>query len=384
MSQEAIKELLGRMRHRYRRAGKAYKGRLLDEFCDYTGYSRKYACKLLNSSAPKRKASAGRKKVYNEEVKQVLKVIWLTSDQLCSKLLKPVIALYLPGYERLYGPLDEALKEKLLRISPATIDRLLRPERLARMRSRRARIRNPVREAVPLRCEAWDVEGPGWMEFDTVAHCGGSMRGNFVWTLTGTDIFSGWTECRAVWNRGAQAVRTGFGEMEKDIPFALRGADFDNGSEFLNWHLHDYLLKREKPVEMTRSRPYHKNDNAHVEQKNFTHVRRLLGYERFEEHELVEKINRIYEVWIPFKNFFAATFRLKEKQRVGAKYKRAFEVPRTPYQRLMESDRIAPETRKRLRDQFEALDPFELKAELERRLKEVFTHETRERKVSSF
>lgn len=377
MSQESIKELLMRMKPRYAKAGRGYKGRLLGEFCDYTGYSRKHACKLLNGSLPPRRNPPGRKKTYDGEVKEVLKAIWLASDQLCSKLLKPVMGDYLRGYERVHGPLEAGLRAKLEAISPASIDRLLAGEKVdaSRWQAKR-RINNPVRDLTPLRCEPWAVGEPGWIEADTVAHCGGSMAGSFTWSLTCTDIVSAWTVCRAIWNCGAHGVKERFGQLEPELPFAVLGVDTDNGGEFLNWPLHDYFREREQPVELTRSRAYRKNDNAHVEQKNSTHVRRLLGHDRFEDPRLVELIDALYtEAWNPYKNFFSPTFRLKEKKQVGGKYIKRYEKPKTPCQRLMESAHITKEVKAELKRQYESLDPFELKQDIERRLKEIFEFE---------
>jgi hypothetical protein len=373
MSQLATKELLSQVRQRYTKAGRTYKTRLLDEFCKNTGYSRKHACKLLNGSLPKRKARPGRKKVYDDKVKHVLKEVWMASDQLCSKLLKPVLKDYLRSYERKHGELSQELKSKLGSISPATMDRLLSSEKVENSLWRKKRLYNPVREKTPVRCEQWDVQKAGWIEADTVAHCGGSMAGSFVWTLTCTDIRTGWTECRSVWNKGGFNVKERFKEIEATLPFALLGVDTDNGSEFLNYHLNDYLCKREVPVQVTRSRPYHKNDNAHVEQKNFTHVRRLLGYDRLEDPGLVELVNALYcEAWVDYKNFFAPTFRLKSKMQIGGKYIKHYENPQTPYQRLITDSAVSKKAKKELKKRYESLDPFSLKEDIERRLKDIF------------
>lgn len=376
MSQLAIEELLNQVKRRYTNAGRKYKSKLLDEFCENTGYSRKHACKLLNGSLPVRKSRPGRKKVYDEEVKRVLIEIWMGSDQLCSKLLKAVMGDYLRSYERKHGTLNSELKGKLKSISPATMDRLLSSERVETSLWRKRRLYNPVREQTPVRCEQWDVQNAGWIEADTVAHCGGSMAGSFVWTLTFTDIRTGWTECRGVWNKGGLAVKNRFEEIEAQLPFELLGVDTDNGSEFLNHHLYDYLRKRPQPVEVTRSRPYHKNDNAHVEQKNSTHVRRLLGFDRFEDPRMVELVNALYcEAWLDYKNFFAPTFRLESKTQVGGKYIKRYEKPRTPYERLMTDPAVSEEIKARLEKRYNSLDPLTLKEDIERRLKEIFEFE---------
>ena len=216
------------------------------------------------------------------------------------------------------------------------------------------------------------MKGPGWFEADTVAHCGNSLAGDFIWSLTFTDIWSGWTEMRAVWNRGAEGVVAGITEMEQELAFPVLGFDSDNGSEFLNHHLWRYFARRRRPVKFTRSRPYHKNDNAHVEQKQWTHVRQLLGYDRLEDRRLVEPINALYTgPWSQFHNFFCPSVKLKTKERIGAKYRRRYDKPQTPYQRLVASRRVAKEAKKTLREVYESLDPFELKERIEKGLKTI-------------
>jgi hypothetical protein len=218
---------------------------MVDEFCVNTGHERKYAIKLLNGSRMGRMRRGGPKRIYDEEVKEALKAIWLISDQLCSKLLKPVMELYLKSYERRHGRLKATVREKLLRISPASMDRVLASERVAEAKwRRRPKPCNGVRKIVPIHEGPWTVKEPGWLEADTVPHCGGSMAGCFVWSITYTDIDTGWTECRAVWNRGAVGVLEQTRQVEQTLPFALLGFDVDNGGEFLNWHLHRYLHER--------------------------------------------------------------------------------------------------------------------------------------------
>jgi hypothetical protein len=200
---------------------------------------------------------------------------------MCSKRLKAALPIWLPFYEQAHGALAPEVREKLLRISPAAIDRLLRKVRARYPRKGLSGTRAgpaALKHKIPVRTDNWDIDRPGFLEADAVAHCGSSLAGNFVWSLTFTDILSQWTENRAVWNKGAKDVVARVQEVEGELPFALLGFDVDNGSEFLSWHLCRYFLERPSPVEFRRSRPYKKNDQAHVEQKNWTHVRQLLGY----------------------------------------------------------------------------------------------------------
>lgn len=206
-----------------------------------------------------------------------------------------------------------------------------------------------------------------------MAHCGNSMAGNFVWSLTFTDLYSGWTENRAIWNKGAEGVVSRVQEMERVLPFLLKGFNCDNGSEFLNHHLRGYLQDRKRPVEFTRSRPYKKNDNAHVEQKHWTHVRHLFGYSRFEKPRMVDAMNDLYEnEWSLFQNFFCPSFKLESKVRINSKYRRRYETPKAPYQRLVESPHVPEKNKRELRKRFRALNPFHLKAAIERKLEAVF------------
>jgi hypothetical protein len=303
-----------------------------------------------------------------------LKFIWLKSEQMCSKRLKVALPLWLPFYERRQGRLAPALRQKLLQISPASMDRLLKKTR-ARYPGKGLCGTRPARllkVQIPIRTDNHDIDRPGFLEADTVAHCGTSMAGSFIWSITFTDIVSQWTENRAVWNKGAVEVLREVRDLEKALPFALLGFDVDNGSEFLTFHLWRYLLDRPHPVPMTRSRAYRKNDQAHVEQKNWTHVRQLLGYQRLEQHELIPLINDLYQSWALLRNFFCPTLKLRSKIRKGSKTLRRYFPPQTPFQRLIESPHLSQEQKQTLQDQYQLLNPFELKEQVEKKLKLVF------------
>ena len=227
------------------------------------------------------------------------------------------------------------------------------------------------------KADFWDVSTPGYLEADTVAHCGTSMAEDFVWSLTVTDIYSGWTESRSLWNKGATGVVEQIKDIENKLPFPLLAFDSDNGSEFLNMHLIRYFSDRSKVIPFTRSRPYHKNDNAHVEQKNWIHVRQLLGYKRLENPDVVSLINDLYKnEWSIYQNHFVPTFKLLEKQKINSRYQRLYETPVTPYQRLMDSDYISPEKKYYLRKLHLSLNPYQLKREKERKLKLIFSLNT--------
>jgi len=377
MSKECNKskrEYLLAIWERYQRVGRRFKSKILDEFCAVCGYQRKYAIGLLGRKPRVRRKKPGPARQYDGAVLAPLKRIWLACEQLCSKRLKVALPLWLPFYEQEYGALPEGVRQKLLRMSAASMDRLLQPERVRYPGKRLCGTRpgGTLRHLIPIRTDNDDVDRPGYLEADTVAHCGSSLAGDFIWSLTLTDIYSQWTENRAVWNKGAHGVLQQIKAVEGGLPFELLGFDVDNGSEFLAYHLWRYLVDRPRPVPLTRSRPYRKNDQAHVEQKNWTHVRQLLGYERLEQAELVPLINDLYRDWGLLHNFFCPNLKLRSKQRRGGKTIRKYYPPQTPYQRLMESETVSPQQKEKLRKQFEELNPLRLKKQIEQQLKMVF------------
>jgi hypothetical protein len=379
MSLSAKREALARIHGRYQRAGRKHKQVILDEFCATCGYHRKAAVRLLNRPrriAPPRRS--GPKIVYDRAlVLPVLKAVWLASDQLCSKLLKAALPHWLEHHERRTAPLPEAFKEKLLAISPAQIDRLLRPSRLQHPKKGLSATRpgTILRHAVPTRGSPPDTSRPGSVEADTVAHCDDSTEGDYVNSLTFTELFSGWTENRAIWNKSGEAVLTQLRELETTVPYVMKDFHTDNGGEFLNWALHRHLTGRAVKLPWTRSRAYRKNDNAHCEQKNWTHVRQLFGHDRFGHPELVPLMNELYrQEWSQFTNHFKPTFKLIKREKQAGKTKRIYETqPKTPYQRLLESPDVAQDAKTRLRAEHAILDPFALKKNIETKLQKFFT-----------
>jgi hypothetical protein len=355
MSLSAKREALARIHGRYSRAGRPHKARILDEFCATCGYHRKAALRLLNrplpTAPPKR---SGPKLIYDPvEVLPVLKAVWLASDQLCRKLLQAALPEWLEHHQRRSAPLPEAFKKKLLAISPAQIDRRLRPARVQHLKKGLSATRpgTLLRHAVPTRPGSPNTTRPGSVEADTVAHCDDSTEGDYVNSLTFTELFSGWTENRAVWNKSAEAVLVELKALEKIVPFEMKDFHTDNGGEFLNWALHRHLTGRALKLPWTRSRAYRKNDNAHCEQKNWTHVRQLFGHDRFAHPELVALMITLYaQEWSQFTNHFKPTFKLLRREKQNGKTKRIYEKqPQTPYQRLLASPDIPAATKARLR-----------------------------------
>ena len=379
MGKNARQAYLKAIRLRYSRAGKKAKTKVLDEFCAVCGYHRKYAIRLLNrSSKPRQQRRVGRKPIYAApELLTALKRIWFACDQMCSKKLKAAIPLWLPFYETAYKPVTLETRRKLISVSAATIDRLLKPVRLTHGRRGLGGTKpgTLLKNQIPIRTHFWDVSQPGFLEADTVAHCGNSLAGDFVWSLTMTDIHTTWTENRATWNKGAQGVVAQIQDIEAHLPFALQGFDCDNGSEFLNYHLIRYFTDRPKTVAFTRSRPYKKNDNAHVEQKNWSHVRQLFGYDRFEDKALLPLMNNLYtNEWSLYQNHFCPSMKLIEKQRINSKYRKKYDAPQTPFHRVLASDHVSNEIKEDLKAVHQSLNPFILKRNIEKKLRVIFKH----------
>lgn len=372
------KSYLRDVKQRYLHANKQDKFNILNEFCTICGYHRKYAIRLLNTDPSKKIKpihKPGRKSVYNdEEFLTALATIWFATDQMCSKLLVVAIPEWLPFYEQEYGKLSEVNHYKLLQISARSIDRALKPKRLTHPKGKSGtKPGTMLKNQIPIRAGEWKETEPGFMEADTVAHCGNSLSGDFVWSLTMTDIATGWTDCRATWGKGSLGVLDQIKSIEATLPFPLRGFDCDNGSEFLNQHLLRYFTDHKNKPSFTRSRPYKKNDNAHVEQKNWTHVRRLLGYDRIEDKRLVAQINDLYSnEYSQLLNHFNPNFKLLEKTKIGSKYQKKYDRPATPYARLLESKHVDEQTKQAMVELHKTLNPFRLQAQIQVKLKRIF------------
>lgn len=368
------KEYLAAIRERYRTAGRRAKTAILDEFCAVCKYSRKYAIRLLARRKRRPPRRRGPQPVYDGAVLEHLKRLWRATDQMCSKRLVCTIPEWLPFYEIEHGILDPAVRAKLLKLSPATCDRLLAPVR-ARLKAKGKCTTRPgrlLRSVIPIRPDKATMDRPGFIEADTVAHCGSSLEGQFAWSITYTDIKSGWTDNRAVWGHGAQGVVDQTRDMEASLAFPIIAFWSDNGSEFLNDHLWRYFADRKTPIRFARSRPYKKNDNAHVEQKNWTHVRQLFGYDRIDRPELVPVMNNIYQLWGLYQNHWAPARRLLTKTRVNSRWVKTYDVPTTPYRRLLGSPHITADAKQTLKTVHKTLNPFHLKKDIEKKLRQLF------------
>lgn len=363
ITKETRRQLVLAVGERYRGANREDKERILTEFVATTGYHRKHAIRILNDARARLPESTPpiRLRLYDEAAREALVTIWEASDRVCGKRLKALLPTLVAALER-HGhmQLDDAVRRSLMVMSAATIDRALAGQRSAR---RRPRTKPSVRSAIPVRTFAdWKDPLPGFLEIDLVAHGGPSAAGSFVHTLTMTDISSGWTECLPLLVREASLVVEGLEGMRLAMPFALRGIDSDNGSEFVNEALVKYC--KEHDVEFTRSRPHRKNDQAWVEQKNGAVVRRMVGYGRLEGIAGVEALARLFSASRLFVNFFQPSFKLAEKTRVGARVSKRYHPPETPAARLLTSTAISDAMKDRLRATLLTLDPLRLLDEI--------------------
>jgi 5S rRNA maturation endonuclease (ribonuclease M5) len=287
-----------------------------------------------------------------------------------------MLPIWLPGYVELFGELSLEVTNALRKISPPTIDRILKPIRFHYTKRGRSTTKpgTLLRKQIPIKTNQWDESRPGFLEADTVAHCGNSTSGMYANTIDFVDIATGWTEQRAVWGKGESGVLEQIKNIEKTLPFPILGFDCDNGGEFLNQHLLRHFTERKQPVQFTRSRAYHKDDNAHIEQKNWTHIRQWLGYDRLYKKNVVPPLNNLYtKEWRLFHNFFCPSVKLVAKERIGSKTIKRHDPPKTPYQRIMDSPHIQESVKLSLSKQLENLNPFLLRKIMDKKMKKIFS-----------
>ena len=373
MQQRARWEYLQAIHGRYRAATRREKGRILDECCKVTGFHRKYALRRLNGpppgAAPPRRRP--RAVTYGAEVIQALRVIWEAAGYPWSVRLKALLPTWLPWAQRRLR-LSAAVCGRLRQLSPRQMDRRLGPVKrtLKTRRYGRTKPGTLLTQHIPIKTDRWDVAIPGFTEIDLVAHAGGRGDGEFAHSLNVTDIHTTWNETRAVLGRGELAVQAALAEIRRGLPFPLRGIDSDNGSEFINAHLYRYCQAHE--IQFTRGRPYKKDDNAHVEQKNWTHVRKLVGYHRYDTAAAVAALNDLYRHELGlFQNLFLPSVKLRRKERVGSRVRRYYDAPRTPLERLQACPEAEPTAVSRLGRLRDHLDPFVLSATIDRKLERL-------------
>ena len=375
MSRGSIREYAEAVKKRYREASRREKGAILGEFERVTGYHRKAIIRLLARDHGPPGERRGRPRRYGREVVGALRLAWQAADRLCGKRLRPFLPELVEALVR-HRELDvpAEVSKQLGEISAATIDRLLGPYRGKGMRRPLSTTRpgSLLKRSIPIRTFAdWDEAVPGFLEVDLVAHCGESTEEFYLTTLCGVDIATGWVECQGVWGKGQERVGGAVHRVSQRLPFPLLGLDSDNGSEFINHHLYDYCQRH--GITFTRSRPYKKNDSCHVEQKNWTVVRRLVGYDRYNSKAAFEQLGRVYQHLRLYINFFQPTMKLKHKTRQGARVHKLYDDARTPYRRLLESAVLTPERRQNLDKLYRSLNPALLLEKINQELETLWT-----------
>jgi hypothetical protein len=372
MSTASRREYLRVLSERYRKSvSKKERSQILDEGETNTHLHRKSLIRALQRD-PEREPGLpplGRPRRYSSLCTELLKQLYRASEYACSDKLRSMMPRLLEQWKK---PLDVALIEEVMRMSPASIDRYLREYRGIERRRRNSSTRPGSRlfkQLVPLKSLGTTALRPGYLQCDTVAHGGETTAGEFIFSLTMTDEKCGWTENRSCFGKHAKSVLPQIQSAHDSLPFDLVAMNVDNGSEFLNHRVYEYFKwlaeKKVVPFPMTRSRAYRKNDNCHVEQKNWTHVRQLFGYDRLEHKELVPLMNEIYRVQNLLSNFFVPQYKLKSKVRIGAKIKKTYDAPKTPYERLLEDSHVSDEQKKKLRETYATLNYFDLQAQRE-------------------
>jgi len=375
------------MAEEYKRSTKKSKGEILDTLIELTGYNRSYAARVLRRRArtvvlgrgvvdgvkvtlvedERTKRRRKRRRIYGKDVLVALQKVWVICDGICGKRLAPYLVEIVPTLERLGElTLAEETRRKLIGISPATIDRMLAPARKRYQLRARSQTKpgTLLKHQIPIRTSGdWDELRPGFVEIDLVSHEGGNARGDYAYTLDATDVCTAWTETEAVRNRSQMYVFDGLEKALARFPFAICGIDSDNGSEFINNHLFRYCGN--KGIMFTRSRPYRKNDNCFVEQKNYSIVRRAVGYRRYDTPSELETLNALYAVLRLYTNYFQPSMKLIEKTRSGSKVRKKYDKAKTPYRRVLESDGVPEAAKEELKTAYVTLNPVRLGREID-------------------
>ena len=372
MSLKSKRELLETIKPRYLKANKPEKQKMLDEFTRATGYHRKYAIRVLKNQEQvqnrlKRKTKTY-KTIYRGKVVQALEQIWEIYGQICSKRLQPFLPEALKVLERCQEmEFSKDTKELLLKISSASIDRCLRPIRIQSAHGlSTTKPGSLLKNLIPVQTfTEWDVEQPGFMEIDLVAHCGNTSEWQYLNTLTCTDLATGWTDVTALLHRSQAMVSAAICHMRQRLPFPLLGIDSDNGSEFINELLYRYC--QDEKITFTRSCPYQKNDQAHVEQKNWSVVRHTVGYDRWETEQELTLLENIYQDLRYYINFFQPSFKLLAKERIGKRTIKRYDPAKTPYQRVLERPDISLQAKARLTYLYLKLNPAELRRRIDQK-----------------
>lgn len=382
MNMHTKHELTGIVAGRYLISDRREKKKILDEFCLSTGYNRKYAIEKLRGFAlePKRKKEVPgkhkrvREKFYDMKVEEALHTIWEVYDYICAERMHPNLGQMVSKlFECGELEIDPLTEIKVRTVSLGTLKRILKRIKV-RTTNRIQGTTKPgilLKSEIPLRVGEWRESDPGFLEVDTVAHCGDSVAGMYANTLSATDVNTGWFEGRAVLGKAQERVFGALEDVRKNLPFPLLGLDSDNGYEFINWELFKYCKKEN--IVFTRSRPYKKNDNAHIEQKNWTCVRRIFGYQRIENKKQIKLMNVLFKGPLgDYTNFFLPSVKCIEKKRIGSKIVKKYDKARTPFERVCQSQKIPEETKRKLKERYQDLNPVVLRKEIAKLKKKIF------------
>jgi hypothetical protein len=375
MAQRSKREYLQSIYERYRQGSRVAKRAILDEFMQVCGYHRKYAIGLLNRPLPRPRPRRVplRRPVYSEAVIDLLAQIWAAAGHLCAVRLKAAVPQWLPWLRRRVA-VSSVQERQLLVISPRQIERRLRERKrtLKRKLYGTTRPGGLLKTMIPIKTDQWDVTKPGYLEIDLVSHSGACAFGEFLYTLDCVDIQTGWVERQAVLGKGRQGILAAVQAIEQRLPFALRGLDSDNGSEFINDHLWAFCQRPGRPIQFTRSRPYKKDDNAYIEQKNWTHVRKLVGWERYDSAAAQAALNALYAELRLFQNLFQPSMKLLRKIRYGSRLRRQYDAPQTPWARVLACPEADAATVAALQCVLARTDPFVLSRHIDQRLERLW------------
>lgn len=376
MAGERLEKALKKFRERYAKASQSEKSSVLNEFCSATGYHRKYAIALLNRPAdePAKEVKRQRGPTYSATALRAIELVWKAAGYPWSERLKALLPLWLPWLHQRLPRLTPAVEKEMLRISARQLDRRLQQKKqtLKRRIYGRTKPGSLLKHHIAVKTDNWDVNEPGYLEIDLVSHSGDCSSGEFLHSLNVTDIHTGWVETRSLMGKGEAGVVQALDEIRLELPFPLRAIDSDNGSEFINYHLYRYCQKHR--ITFTRGRPYKKDDNAHIEQKNWTHVRRIFGWDRYDTRALQAAMNDLYTHELRLMmNLYQPSVKLREKERVGTRLRRRYDEAQTPLDRLIarrDTKDLSP-AQQALVALRERLDPFALSVAIEKKLTEI-------------
>ncbi len=364
------------LKKRYKKASRKKKSQILSEVQENTGMHRKAAIRLLNSCL---RAKIAKKRfpryLYTKKTIWIIEELWKLNEYACGTNLKSAIPIWISHLKRYY-PIDQTTEAQLMKISASTIDRRLKQKRIKYKLKLYSTTKphRPLYSEVPVKTLSRCTTKPGSIEIDTVVHCGHSLQGDMCYTVNAVELAFGWIGRRAVFCKGARGVHKAITEIIREMPILISNIDIDNGDEFLNWHMINYC--KENNISLSRSRPYKKNDQAHIEQKNSTHVRRIFGRTRFDKISVRDLLNDLYANELTlYHNFFRPSQKLMEKTFLASKTKRIFDIPRTPFQRLLLSPDVSHETKSKLETLFNSLDPIYLKTSINRKIRAIFNEQ---------